>query len=73
VAEAVPALITAPGDADTDVRWNAAGVLGEIEPAAEAVVPVLTAALQDPDQEAINAAKNALERIQSAFSAGNLA
>jgi HEAT repeat protein len=68
---AVPALITALGDADAQVRQNAAGALGQIGlPAAEAV-PTLIAALQDPDQEVIKAAKKALERIQSPSLAPN--
>jgi HEAT repeat protein len=62
----VPALITTLlSDADMRVRQNAAEVLEQIGPAANAV-PALTAALQDPDNSVIEAAKKTLERIQSA-------
>jgi hypothetical protein len=46
--EAVPVLITALGDANTEVRRYAARTLGRIGPATAEVAPALTAALQDP-------------------------
>ena len=61
---AVPALITALSDVHMYVRYSTAKVLGQIGPVTVEVVPALMAALQDPDQEVINAAKKALERIQ---------
>jgi HEAT repeat protein len=61
----VPALIGALGDVDTGVRRNAVEALAQIGPEAAEAVPALTVALQDPDQEVIKAAKDALQRIQN--------
>jgi len=67
-AEAVPALITALGDADAKVRHSAVLALGQLGPAAVRAVPALTAALQDPTQSVIEASKIALQQIQSGSS-----
>jgi HEAT repeat protein len=64
-------LITALGDGNAWVRWLAAETLGRIGPAAAEAMPALTAALQDPDQEVLKAAKDALERIRSSSPAAN--
>jgi HEAT repeat protein len=66
----VPALITALGDADLEVRRSAAEALERIGPAAEAV-PALITALRDADLEVRRSAVEALARIQSASPAGN--
>jgi HEAT repeat protein len=63
-APAVPGLLAALRDADADVRWMAAWVLGEIGDAA--AVPGLLAALRDADWYVRKAAAKALGEIGDA-------
>jgi len=46
------------------MRRFAAAAIGEIRPGDEAVVPALTAALQDSDRDVRAAAKEALGRLK---------
>ena len=62
-AQAVPALIAALGDANENVRANAAKALARIGPAAVEAVPALIAALGDANENVRANAAEALEQI----------
>jgi HEAT repeat protein len=62
-AAAIPALITALGDAEPEVRYWAAHALGQIRQAAEAL-PALSKALKDPSEKDYEAAKNVLKTFE---------
>jgi len=62
-AQAVPALIAALGDANENVRANAAKALARIGPAAVEAVPTLIAALGDANENVRANAAKALARI----------
>jgi len=61
---AVPALIDALRDGDSEIRRYAALVLGAIGPRARQAVPALKAALNDDDESVRLAAARALKDIQ---------
>jgi len=60
---AVPALIDALGDENSETRNEVLFALGAIGPAAEAAVPAITKALRDPDMNVRYAACYALSQI----------
>ena len=67
--EALQALVTALGDADSVVRWAAsaaAEALGAIGAAATEAVPALRAARSDTEADVRQAASDALKRIEPA-------
>ena len=60
---AVPALIEALRDPDSEVRRGAAGALGQVGPEAIGAVPALIEALRDPDSEVRRGAAGALGQV----------
>jgi hypothetical protein len=67
--EAVPALVEALSDTDSEGRSAAVNFLGRIGPDAKAAVPALAKLLKDKDRRIRNAAAEALERIDPAAQA----
>ena len=63
VSKRVAELIEMLGDADINVRWEAAYTLGEIGPTAKEAVPPLIRTLKDGDEDVRAAAAEALEKI----------
>jgi HEAT repeat protein len=62
--EAVPALVAALDDKESDVKILAAHVLGQIGPAARDAAEALTKAAKDSDKGVSDTAAKALEKVQ---------
>lgn len=67
----MPALITALGDADEDIRRGAAAALGQTGSAAAKAIPALMGAVEDRDPNIAQAVSAALKQIRSASSAAS--
>src|SRR5262245_51328408 len=61
--DAVPALIAALRDGDSEVRWQVTQALGRIGPAARAAVPALLGMVQEGHPDVRYTARQALERV----------